>query len=106
MTTFTVTMQGESGELEVFDNPGADRTEIDSWDAAIRAAWVRLGETGEGWESAVVAGPSGVAIHLRAADKAAYFAGIAQRVRAEQDAYEAAVAADPSMLSPLFDDES
>lgn len=94
--TYRITMIGESGEREVYDNPGADRPDIDGWDAAIRAAWVRLGRTGEGWVAARIEGPHGRTIHLRAEDKEARLAEIARR--AEQGLSVG------RNLEPLFDD--
>jgi hypothetical protein len=97
---FKVTMHGESGDLEVYDNPGADDPAIDSWDAAIRAAWVRLGPTGGGWAAATVVGPYGRTVHLDAADVEAYFAAIARRAT-DHDRAQLAV----SRPEPLFNDE-
>lgn len=106
MADFTVKMVDESGEHEVHDNPGADRPEIDSWDAAIRAAWVRLGGLSDGWDSAIVIGPHGRVVHLYGADKKDYYLKISERFNREQSAYEAEIKADPSRLTPLFDDEA
>lgn len=97
---FTVTMRGESGDLEVHDNPGADRPEIDSWDAAIRAAWVRVGRFGVGgWTSAVITGPLGRTVHIHGDDKDAREAAMVARTVEDLEREDA----DPPVLTPLFD---
>jgi hypothetical protein len=100
MATYTVTMIGDSGELEVHTNPGADREEIDSWDSAIRAAWVRLGQFGDGWDSARVVGPFGRTVDLRRADKDAYDAARFERARRDMEERDSR----PGTLEPLFED--
>lgn len=99
---FTVVMHGTSGDLEVFDNPGADRHEIDSWDAAIRAAWFRLGPRNGGWESATVkqVGSWGRVVRLFAADKAASDASEIARIHASEAAYQAEKVAHPERFLP------